>query len=74
MFPIKGRKPQKGDASPAEVAAAVQLKSPIMPIARLAPAEAPRAITAAEKSFSAFETLQKAREDARLVGIRWVNW
>ncbi len=41
-----------------------------MPIARLAPAEAPRAITAAEKSFSAFETLQKAREDARLVGIR----
>ena len=71
VFPKKAGKPKKGDSPAAELQNATQVSvAMVMPIQRLPAAEAPRAITAAEKSFKAYAALRKAQSDARLVGVR----
>jgi large subunit ribosomal protein L13e len=71
VFPKKAGKPQKGDTTDkALLEKAGQLTGALFPVQRLPAAEAPRAITAAEKSFSAYSTLRKAFIDAKYVGIR----
>jgi large subunit ribosomal protein L13e len=71
VFPKSSGKANKGDASAEQVAAAKQLTGKLMPVTRVAAAEAPRAITAQDKAVNVFAALRKARSDARLVGVRY---
>eukprot|EP00158_Paraphelidium_tribonemae_P000670 Partr_v1_DN23129_c0_g1_i1_m43907 putative 60S ribosomal protein L13 len=69
IFPKKASAPKKGDAT--DVSSAVQLgKGQLLPIARQAPVEAPRAITKAEKEATVYKTIRDAYVDARMVGVR----
>ncbi|KNE71352.1 hypothetical protein AMAG_16645 [Allomyces macrogynus ATCC 38327] len=70
VFPKKAGKAKKGDASADEIAQATQLKGFVLPVSNAVEAEAPRAITAEEKEFSAYVALRKARTLARYNGIR----
>jgi len=70
LFPRNPKKPRKGDATEAEVKLAKQLKGRLLPINKDVKSEKPRAITAADKKFSAFVALRQARAFAKLVGIR----
>ncbi|GAA5828026.1 hypothetical protein JCM11251_005696 [Rhodosporidiobolus azoricus] len=71
VFPKKAGKVKKGDTEGASKdtprVASAQVAFPI-PAGSVA--EEPRAVTEEEKNASAFETLRKARSDARLVGVR----
>lgn len=49
---------------------ASQLKGPVLPIKQYPKKEKARVPTEEEKSLGVFESLRKARADARLVGIR----
>ncbi|KAI8075074.1 ribosomal protein L13e [Gongronella butleri] len=70
VFPLKAGKPKKGDADAAEVAAAVQHKGAVLPIAQVAAAPEARAITAEEKAKNAYMTLRYARSEKRTLGAR----
>jgi large subunit ribosomal protein L13e len=70
VFPKKASQPRSGDSQAADCAKATQLKGAVMPIVQPNLAEAPRAITAQEKEFNAYQTLRKARTLARYHGIR----
>nr|WPO02020.1 60S ribosomal protein L13 [Gryllus firmus]WPO02060.1 60S ribosomal protein L13 [Gryllus pennsylvanicus]WPO02021.1 60S ribosomal protein L13 [Gryllus firmus]WPO02022.1 60S ribosomal protein L13 [Gryllus firmus]WPO02023.1 60S ribosomal protein L13 [Gryllus firmus] len=71
LFPRhENKKLKKGEATEEERKVAVQLKTTVMPITQpIVPFKA-RKILDSEKKFNAFKTLSKAREDARMVGIR----
>lgn len=68
LFPKNPKKPQKGDSTAAECAAATQCTGTLLPITQPVAHEAPRKITEAEKSFEAFKTLRKAKTNARFAG------
>ncbi|KAG8237477.1 hypothetical protein J437_LFUL015696 [Ladona fulva] len=70
LFPLNPKKPRKDEAKEEERNLATQLKGPVMPIRQTTGKSRARAITEAEKKFSAFTALRQARADARLVGIR----
>lgn len=70
LFPLSEKKLRKGDATEEERKVASQFTGPILPIQKTTPAVEFREITDYEKKFSSFSTLRKARQDARLVGIR----
>ncbi|RWS05317.1 60S ribosomal protein L13-like protein [Dinothrombium tinctorium] len=70
LFPLKEKKPRKGDSSAEELKMATQLKGVIMPIHKSKRKEKARVITDAENKFHAFHTIRKARANARLVGYR----
>lgn len=72
VFPRKSNQaPKKGDAAPAETAAAKQLAGPVMPIAKKGAAKVELvALTEELKSATAYRVLRQERTNARLVGIR----
>ncbi|CAG2110264.1 unnamed protein product, partial [Medioppia subpectinata] len=73
VFPLKAKKPRKGDASAEEQKLAHQLVGTLLPVRRgkkYVKSEKARAVTDEEKKFAAFHTLRKARSNARLVGKR----
>ncbi|XP_059477323.1 large ribosomal subunit protein eL13 [Neocloeon triangulifer] len=72
LFPVHAnKKPRKGDATEEERKVAVQLKSKeVMPIKQTTIKYKARVITGAEKKFSAYHALRKARADAKLIGKR----
>ncbi|CAB3364265.1 large ribosomal subunit protein eL13 [Cloeon dipterum] len=72
LFPVHAnKKPRKGDATEEERKVAVQLQDKqVMPIKQTTIKYKARAITGAEKKFSAYHALRKARADAKLVGKR----
>jgi len=70
LFPLNGKKTNKGDSTPEEIKLASQLKGPVMPIRQPARKEKARVPTEEEKNFNAFVSLRKARIDEKLVGIR----
>lgn len=72
VFPRKSNQaPKKGDAAPAETAAATQLSGAIMPIAKKAAAKVELVELSAElKAATAYKSLRQERTNARLVGIR----
>lgn len=71
LFPLKAKKPRKGDASEEDIKKATQLSGDIMPIVQMA-AKRPRAMALTDdlKKFKAFNTIRQARAVARLCGIR----
>ncbi|CAG8477765.1 11308_t:CDS:2 [Diversispora eburnea] len=70
IFPKNSKKPKAEDSKPDECAAATQHKGGILPIKQSWPCEKARPITEEEKKVSAYATLRKAKNDARLVGVR----
>lgn len=71
LFPIRAsKKLRKGEASEEERKVASQLTTEVMPIKQTQSRPKARAVTEAEKKFSPYIALRKARADARLVGIR----
>jgi len=67
LFPRKADKPKKGDSAEADLKAVVQQTEPF-PFKIVAPRDKARAITAKEKTDSAYVTLRKARAEANKVG------
>jgi large subunit ribosomal protein L13e len=73
VFPIRAKKPRKGDASAEEQKLAHQLVGTLLPVRRgkaYVKSERARAPTEEERKFAAFHSLRKARSNARLVGKR----
>eukprot|EP00914_Ancora_sagittata_P006186 GHVO01012606.1.p1 GENE.GHVO01012606.1~~GHVO01012606.1.p1 ORF type:complete len:208 (+),score=34.36 GHVO01012606.1:46-669(+) len=70
LFPRKASAPKKGDATEEEMKVATQLVGPVMPIKYSPPLPKARAVTAADKKFSAYCTIRVARANARLAGRR----
>ena len=70
VFPRKTKKPKTGDTPVDQASKVPQLKGALVPLKRVATKAQSRAITEEERKVSAYETLRKARSDARLVGIR----
>lgn len=70
MFPLSEKKLRKGESTEEERKVASQFTGAILPIQKSTPAIEFREISEYEKRFSSFSTLRKARQDARLVGIR----
>ena len=71
LFPKKLSKPKKGDSTEEELKLATQLKGhTVLPIHVLPKREKARAITEAEKKYSAFNALRQARAHKRLAGSR----
>lgn len=69
LFPIKRKKPKKGDAAEHECRLAQQVKGTVMPIKqgkKTGETEAPRKVTEAETKFSAFHTSRQARANKKL--------
>ncbi|KAJ9071532.1 60S ribosomal protein L13 [Entomophthora muscae] len=69
VFP-KNSKKAKAAGKTEDYSDVKQYTGPLFPIVNKPTVEAPRAITAEEKNFKAFETLCNARMDARLKGKR----
>lgn len=67
LFPLKSGKPKQGD-SPAEELASVQQQTAPVPYKVIVASEKPRAVTAEEKSQSAYLTLRAARGKANKIG------
>ena len=63
-------KTKGGDASAAQVAAAKQLSSSLLPITKAAPVIESVKVTAEMKAIKAYQTLRVERMNARMVGIR----
>jgi large subunit ribosomal protein L13e len=71
LFPKKLSKPKKGDSTEEQLKLATQLKGrTVLPIHVLPKREKARAITEAEKKYSAFNALRQARAHKRLAGSR----
>eukprot|EP00096_Caligus_rogercresseyi_P000107 TRINITY_DN102_c0_g1_i1.p2 TRINITY_DN102_c0_g1~~TRINITY_DN102_c0_g1_i1.p2 ORF type:complete len:212 (+),score=81.92 TRINITY_DN102_c0_g1_i1:138-773(+) len=70
LFPIKAKKPRKGDATAEETKKATQLMGTIEPVN--APSKKTKAVEVTEdlKKFKAFHNIRQARAVARLWGIR----
>ncbi|XP_014246123.1 60S ribosomal protein L13 [Cimex lectularius] len=71
LFPMKrSKKLKKGEASEEERKLAAQVATPVLPLAKPSLKVKSRTITEADKKFSAYVALRKARADERLVGVR----
>ncbi|KAK1124296.1 60S ribosomal protein L13 [Melipona bicolor] len=71
LFPLNEKKPKTGENNEERLLTQIERDHQIMPIKSQARIKAKaRAIYEAEKKFSAYITLRKARADARLRGIR----
>ncbi|KAI9313192.1 50S ribosomal protein L13e [Dichotomocladium elegans] len=70
VFPRNSAKPKKGDSEAAEVATAVQLREPILPVKQVSAVPEARAIAADEKKVNAYQKLRYARSAARTLGAR----
>lgn len=73
LFPIKSKKPKKGDSSVQERSLAQQVTSDLLPIKKgkqSGDSEAPRKVTEAESKFSAFHTARQARVNKKLAAGR----
>ncbi|XP_074604383.1 ribosomal protein L13 [Brevipalpus obovatus] len=70
LFPRKGRKPCKGEASKEEIKMAVKVKGPIMPIKKKTLRPTIRKPSEKEKKFKAYQVVRMARAKERLVGVR----
>ena len=72
VFPRgSNQKPKKGDAPPAETAAAVQVKGKLMPIVKKADTKVTMVeLTAEVKGERAYMRLRQARTDKKLLGRR----
>ncbi|KAM0792001.1 hypothetical protein ACM66B_007112 [Microbotryomycetes sp. NB124-2] len=71
VFPKKAGKPKKGDTADADKSVeGLKKLGAAFPIRVAQEAEKPRQITAEEKEFEAYNTLRKARSDARYAGVR----
>jgi len=70
LFPIKAKKPRKGDASEEDIKKASQLSGKLMPLK--ADGKRPRAMDLTEelKNFKAYHTITQARSHGKLWGIR----
>ena len=70
LFPVKGSKPRKGDASEEDMKKATQLEGVVMPVKQVT--KRPRAMELTDdlKKFKAFNSVRQARAVARLWGIR----
>jgi len=73
VFPRNRAKPKAGDAEPAALETATQLKGTILAVPSLVPAQQTMAITPAMKEEGAFHKIRMARADYRLFGIRQKN-
>ncbi|KAI9142025.1 putative 60S ribosomal protein L13 [Paraphysoderma sedebokerense] len=73
LFPKRAGKAKAGDSEAATLAKATQLKGAVMPVKSVTPREKARKITQEEKDSSAYQTLRKARVDAKYYGIRMVR-
>ncbi|KAI8865751.1 ribosomal protein L13e [Ramicandelaber brevisporus] len=77
VFPRKASKPKHGDATKDAIKAALEagpVTGTVLPLVKDTVYEEPaRAITAEEKATSAFDALCKARNDAKMRGIRIVQ-
>nr|UFX34156.1 60S ribosomal protein L13 [Henosepilachna vigintioctomaculata] len=71
LFPIHNKKKLRaGEATEEERKVASQLLTEVLPIRQPAIRTKAKVPTEEEKSFSPYNTLRKARADARLVGVR----
>ncbi|XP_044753444.1 60S ribosomal protein L13 [Coccinella septempunctata] len=71
LFPIHNKKKlRQGEANEEERKVATQLLTQVIPIRQPSAKLKARVPTEEEKKFSAYNTLRKARADARLIGIR----
>lgn len=70
LFPKKISKPRKEDSLPEELKLATQLTTPLMPVRAVFKKEKARAISDAERKYSAFVALRQARAHSRLAGKR----
>ncbi|KAK9869259.1 hypothetical protein WA026_003010 [Henosepilachna vigintioctopunctata] len=70
LFPIHNKKFRAGEATEEERKVATQLMTEVLPIRQPAIRTKAKVPTEEEKSFSPYNTLRKARADARLVGVR----
>ena len=71
LFPIKGSKPRKGDASKEDMEKASQLLGHIMPVKKTSASRIrPMEVTEDLKNFKAYAALSQARAYKRLHGIR----
>lgn len=70
VFPIKARKPRKGDASEEDMKKAQQLLGTVMPLRPAVKRQRAMELTDDLKKFKAFNTIRQARAVARLWGIR----
>ena len=70
LFPLKAKKPRKGDASEEDIKKATQLSGKLMPLK--ADGKRPRAMELTEdlKNFKAYHTVTQARSHGKLWGIR----
>ncbi|XP_045464401.1 60S ribosomal protein L13-like [Harmonia axyridis] len=71
LFPIHNKKKLKaGEANEEERKVATQLTTEVLPIRQASIKLKAKVPTEEEKNFSPYNTLRKARADARLIGIR----
>ena len=70
LFPIKAKKPRKGDSSEEDLKKAQQLVGTVMPIKKTVKRAKAMELTEDLKNFKAFNTIRQARAVARLWGIR----
>ena len=74
VFPRKtlkaGAKAKAGDASAADLAAAVQQTGPLMPLVKAKPVISSVVVTEEMKANKAYATLRRERMNSRMVGIR----
>jgi len=70
LFPRRAAKPKKTDSSPEELKNASQFTGHLLPLQHPKVTLSYRAITPEERKVRATRILQKARHDARIVGIK----
>merc|ERR1712002_67478 len=70
LFPKNSAKPSKGDSSAEEIKMAVQVSGTVMPVKDTWAPDKARAITDEEKKHCVYQTIRKARSNAKLWGIR----
>jgi large subunit ribosomal protein L13e len=70
LFPRRAGKPKAGDSPAEELAAAQQLRGPLLPAAKAAPALEKVAVTEEMKKEYAYGVLRVERMNARMAGVR----
>jgi len=70
LFPLKAKKPRKGDASEEDIKKATQLSGKLMPVKPDSKRARALELTEDLKNFKAYQTLTQAKSHAKLWGIR----
>jgi len=73
LFPLREKKPRKGDSSKEETSKASQLTGEVLPLVPQGRSSETIDAKDFDSKFSAFTTLKVARSDARLIGVREVR-